>query len=509
MGGPAYVRVSCLTLAAALVLAPGPATADQRTAGSLQREAARLAADGEYTGALALIDEGLALEPGRLPLLQLRASTLFEMRDFEGALAAYEAFLAANPKGANRRAALRIVANLEAARTTSLDLTITGATPDHAADVYLDTRSLGTFCTAAPRCKRGLLPGDYKIIVERPGHKKLSERISVTRGQTLALERALVEEPSAVTVAVAGPGATVVLDGKELGAAPQNVTVDAGDHTVEVRAPGHATERRPFAAHRGEPVALDIALTPLVPIAVTPSSAEILLGDKPVAREQDALVLPRGAVAITVRAAGFVPRTVEVPADRPAGYRLDVALDPAPARLTAKGAPRGARIRVDGRDAGTVPLDGPIELSRGDHTIEVSAPGRRSFRTQVTVDSDVPLRLTVTRMPSTRRRWTKVAAAGTSVAVVSWAAFGTLALMRSADFDDRAREPGVTPSDGMLTSLSDSGGTFATLSDVSMALSLAGAGAFTFFYLREGKEPSAGHIGPLLLPDAIGVGGTF
>jgi hypothetical protein len=156
-----------------------------------------------------------------------------------------------------------------------------------------------------------------------------------------------------------------------------------------------------------------------------------------------------------------------------------------------------------------VPLAAPIELDRGDHTIEVRAPGRRSFRTQVQVDSDAPLALSVTRMPSTSRRWTWIAAAGTGAAMVSWAAFGTLALGRSSDFDDRAREPGVTRADPMLTSLSDSGGTFATLSDVSLALTLVGAGTVTWLFLREGQEPSAGRITPLIAPTGVGVGGSF
>src|SRR4051794_32184658 len=101
MGGPTRDRAtSGAALALLLVLAAGRAAADNPAAAiAKQREAARLVADGDSPRALAVIDEGLALAPGRLPLLQLRAATLLEMRDFEGALAAYETFLAANPKG--------------------------------------------------------------------------------------------------------------------------------------------------------------------------------------------------------------------------------------------------------------------------------------------------------------------------------------------------------------------------------------------------------------------------
>ncbi len=513
MGGQQLVRAA-LSAVVVVLCATGGAHADDKQAAAKQKEAARLVADGEYTRALVVIDEGLVLAPGRLPLLQLRASTLVEMRDFEGALAAYERFLAANPKGASRRSAQRNIANLAAARTTSLDLTITGATPDQAASVYLDSKSLGVFCTAAPRCQRGILPDDDKIILERSGHKKLTERVTIALGQTLTLERALIEEPSAVTVSVAGdgtaaPAAVIVIDGKELGPAPQALTVEPGDHTLEVKAADHAPVRQTFAAHRGEPVTLAVTVQRLVPIAVNVAHAKLLVGTTPVPVEAGHVILPAGALSLTVRATGFVSQDVAVPAERGSGYRIAVTLAPAPAPVAVVGGPRGAIVRVDGRVVGTVPLSAPIEVAQGARTIEVSASGRAPYRTRVDVASHEPLELTIARMPSTRRRWTWVAAAGTGAALISWGAFGTLALQRSSAFDDRAREPGVTPMDPRLTSLVDDGNTYATVSDVSLGLALVGAAASTWLFLHEGKGESAGSLVPLVSPGAVGVSGAF
>ncbi|MCA9675807.1 MAG: PEGA domain-containing protein [Kofleriaceae bacterium] len=515
MRGQRRVRVWVYVCLAAATVAVGAAPAradDPQAAIAKQKEAASLLAQGEYAEALAVIDEGLQLAPERLQLLELKASTLLELRDFEGALAAYEAFLAAKPKGANKRAAQRIVNNLAPVRTTAIDLTVTGATADQPASVYLDTKSLGVFCVAAPTCHRGIMPGDYKIIVERPGHKKSSERVSITKGQTLTLERTLVENPSPLTVAVAGGdgvAVTVTLDGKPLDAPPQALAVDAGDHTLEVAAPGHATERQSFAAHLGAPVELAVTLRPLLAVAINVADAEVLLDDAPVARQDDALVIPAGAVTLTVRAPGYVTQQVEVPAERPAGYRLDVTLAPAPAPLTIDGAPAGATVAVDGHVAARLPLVEPLMLAQGDHTIEVRAAHRASFRTEVQVDRDAPLHLEVATMPSTRRTWTWVAAAGTGAALVSWGAFGALALQRSSSFDDRAVEAGVTPTDATLRSLSDQGHAYAVVSDVSLVLTLAGAGAATWLYLHEGRGASRGEITAVVAPGAVGVQGTF
>ncbi len=515
MGRPRRVRTLPSLLALTLVLGLGVGAVHADEAATRQREAARLLADGDYARALEVIAEGLELAPDRLELLRLRAATLLEMRDYEAALTAYEALLAAGPKGANKRAVKRIVANLSTVRTTSLDLTIAGATEPDPARVYLDTRSLGAFCVAAPRCKRGLPPGDYKLIVERAGHRRLSERVTIVVDQSLVLERTLREEPSAVTVDVASPegepaaGATITVDGAPLADAARAATVEPGDHVVEVRAAGHVTEQATFTAHKGEPIAIAVRLRRLIPVALNVADAEILLGDAPAPRQDGALALPAGAVTLTVRAAGHRTQVVEVAADRGAGYRLDVALALAPAPFTVEGAPPGAVITVDGRVVGTMPLTGPIDLEQGAHTISVTAARRAPFRTEVGVASDAPLRLEVSRMPSTRRTWTWVAAAGTGVALASWGAFGLLALQREADFDDRARQPGVTRTDPMLGSLRDSGDTYATLADVSMGVTLVGAAAATWLFLREGKETSAGQIVPLVGPGAVGVTGSF
>lgn len=499
------------------VAATPPALADDpRAAASKHKQAKRLIADGEYVQALVAIDEGLALAPKSLPLLQLRGSALLEMRDFEGALAAYESIVAAGAKGANKRTAERIIGNLQAVRTTKLALAIQGATADDPATVYLDTKTLGVFCTAAPACERGMLPGDYKIIVERPGHKKLTERVTIELGQTLAFERALVEEPSPLSVNVVAASATtpaspstIVVDGKELGAAPQTTTIDPGDHTLEIRTAGHVTERQTFAAHQGKPVALAVTLRRLVPITVNAPGADVLLGDSPAPREADALALPVGAVTLQVRAKGYRPAAVDVPAVRPDDYRVEVVLAKAAAPLTVEGAPRGAVVSVDGRVAGTVPLAAPIDVEQGEHTVEVTAPQRATFRTRVDVGSDAPLQLEVAAMPSTRRRWVWIAAAGTGAALVSWGAFGALALREQSSFDDRAREAGVTPMDPALTDASDAGGRYARFADVGMVLTLAGAGTMTWLYLKEGRGQSRGEITPLVAPGAVGVQGSF
>lgn len=47
--------------------------------------------------------------------------------------------------------------------------------------------------------------------------------------------------------------------------------------------------------------------------------------------------------------------------------------------------PTGARVTVNGRDAGVVPLRGPVRVSAGEASLVVTAPGHREFSRWVTV----------------------------------------------------------------------------------------------------------------------------
>src|SRR5262249_35679020 len=76
------------------------------------QEAVPLEANGEPEKALVVIDEGLAIAPKDLSLLELKGRITLNLGDHPGALAAYQAYLAAGATGANRRSAEDIVNRL-------------------------------------------------------------------------------------------------------------------------------------------------------------------------------------------------------------------------------------------------------------------------------------------------------------------------------------------------------------------------------------------------------------
>lgn len=287
--------------------------------GAKYKLAVSLNNNGEFDKALAAIEEGLAIAPKDLPLLGLRGTVLLTLRDYPGALAAYQAYVDAGAKGASRRAALKIIDDLGAVKSTFLDITLaSGPVP-----IYLDSKTQGVFCTAAPSCHKAMLPGDYKVIAERPGFERWTGRVTIVKGQTANLTIRLVEKPSLFTVRVEPPGARIMVDDAAYDAP---TTVAAGKHRVVVSLQGHVEARLEATAHEGKPVELDVALTQLVAIRVEPPGAQLLLDDTPVAVADGSIAVPPGTHALVARAKGFVDRRIEIPAERGPDYQLAIEL---------------------------------------------------------------------------------------------------------------------------------------------------------------------------------------
>lgn len=309
---------AALAASAAALAAPG---VDARDA---YQRAARLDADGDAESALALIDKGLAAAPKDLPLLGLKGAVLLKLRDYAGALAAYQAYLDAGATGANRRQAQQIVSNLAAVKSTFLDVALSNGP----ASIYLDSKTQGLFCTAAPSCHQGVLPGEYKVIAERPGFERWTGQVAVEADKATKVAISLTELPSQLTVRVAQPGARITVDGA---AYERPMAVPPGKHAVAISLAGHADLHHDVVAGEGKPLELDLSLMPLVPVRGAPPGAQLTLDGAPVELRDEAIPLPPGAHVLVARAKGFQDLRIEIPADRAADYAVAVQLAPVPA----------------------------------------------------------------------------------------------------------------------------------------------------------------------------------
>lgn len=461
---------------------------DLNAARDKYKEAARLAADDDNDKALAVVDDGLKLAPRDLQLLELRGSLLLKTRDYGGALAAYQAYVDAGATGANRRAAVKIVQSLAAVKTTFVDI----KTSNGPGTVYLDAKSQGVFC--AGDCKKAILPGDYKVIVERPGFERWSKTISVPAKQTVEVAVTLVEKPSALALHVTPDGARLALDGAALPAAP--ATVPGGDHELVVARDGYATQKVAVHAHEGAALSLDVALVPLVPLQLAPpdAAATFTVDGKPAVLEHGGVAVPPGAHALVATAKGYHDETVAIPAERGADYKVAVALAPVGAMLEVANAPAGADIVVDGKRVATTPLQQPVEVPPGAHAIELRAGGFRAVHETGTFVGDGHVRLRVGALRPDNRVRAYLVAGGTVLALGAGAWASVVALDRHDAYDTQARQPGVTPNDPTLRALHDSGDHYALAADVGLGLGILGVAATTYLLMHEGTGYSEGSL---------------
>jgi hypothetical protein len=293
---------------------PGPCASLRRADELVENEA--------YQQAIAIADACLAAGPrqtDKLAALLTKGLALMWLRDYKGAESAYRTYVAAAPPGANRRAIQLRADDMKTAQSTFLDITVTNGP----ATIYLDVEAQLALCTAAPSCKPMALPRSTTVIARRPGFERWTQRVAVRPEATTPIAITLVEKPSLVTVRASPPGAQTTVDGAAY-TAP--VTLPAGKHRVAVVLAGHRSVQRDIDAREGKPVELDVALPPVIPIALEPAGAKLFLDGTPVAIESGGIAVEPDSRELVARSPGFTEQRIAIPRARAADHRIVISL---------------------------------------------------------------------------------------------------------------------------------------------------------------------------------------
>ena len=317
VGRSALVVAMALAAVTIALATATPAHAAPDTARSKYKAAEKLSTNGADAEALVVIEEGLKLDPKYGPLLNLKGTVLVRLRDYEGATAAFKAFLDTGVSGPTREAVLRTLKSLEQILATLLEVQV--SPPGTTAIIIKDK----PFCTAAPTCKKALTAGEYTVTAQREGFAPWTGPVTIVLTQSTRLEIKLTENPSQLTVVPTPSDAAISVDGA---AFPAPAAISAGPHKVTIAMVGYATVVREVTASLAKPVELQVALEPTTPARIVPENAKLLLDDKPIALDNGGLSLPPGKHVLRISAAGYHNEKREIPATRPAGYKIDVAL---------------------------------------------------------------------------------------------------------------------------------------------------------------------------------------
>ena len=456
-------------------------------------EAKAAVANGDIEAAVTILDAIIAANPQQGDALLLRGSIRLDSRDWSGALEAYEQYLAVAPRGAQKRAVEKMVASLAPVRTSKFELTV----PD-GATAYLDSKSLGVFCQAAPTCSKNVLPGEHRLILEQEGFDKLVVAVAFETGKTVRLNKALRSKPSKLTLNIQPASADVLIDGAPAAALPQNELL-AGEHLLTVTLAGHVTYRQTIVAAAGKPVDVSVLLQKLVTVKDVPANATITVDGKAseIVDGQVAIPADGNAHAVIVSAPEMLDKKTEA---RAVDSQIDARLRKAAIALSLATGSGKAKVFIDGTAQGPAPW----RIPAGEHTIEVRSSTGTETR-KATFEDDTQLRITGTEKRSRTKLWITLGA--TDGLATLGGVTGYWAVQNADRYTAYQKEAGAARIDPTSQDYRQNSQTGALISDVALVGAGLGAVLVGYWWLTEPKHGGALRVE--IGPTGGAVGGRF
>jgi hypothetical protein len=215
--------------------------------------------------------------------------------------------------------------------------------------VIIDGRRRGTLPLSRPV---RLLAGEHRVLVLRDGYAPAEATATVVPGKTAVLDLRLEALASAGRLAVndetGAPEAEVLVDGAPVGFAPWAGQLAPGRHLVSLRGKELGTAPREVLVLAGQTVTLPLRSEPLgaeVRIETEPPSAQLSLDGVLLARGPFQGRLPRRSLALVAVEEGYLRAEQQLPADHRGPLVLRLRVDEGHPRWRKKAEP--LRLRVE------------------------------------------------------------------------------------------------------------------------------------------------------------------
>lgn len=187
------------------------------------------------------------------------------------------------------------------------------------------------------------------------------------------------------------PGARAYLDGTDMGPVPVDIKdVKAGDHIVQVKAPGMQTGEKTVkvAAGSSQIVKFDLnADTPadhgtLKVVSMVPE-AQVFIDGAAVGKVPQEKKLAAGEHPVVVRLEGYKQFEQKVRVEPGQTVTVQATLKPV-GRLRILSTPASAEVIINGLPAGKTPLDQEVEV--GETVVRIEMPGFQPFEQTLTIE---------------------------------------------------------------------------------------------------------------------------
>ncbi len=223
-----------------------------------------------------------------------------------------------------------------------------------------------------------------------------TQRLQLAASKMAALRKKL----ALVHITSDPPGASIIIDRKELGyfgQTPRTVPLDPGNHTIELELAGHKRFASVARAVVGEMKEISGTLAPRLgrlQLTAIPADAKITLESRGTLVQSvtsgETLNVPLGTYTIRVVRPGYVPQEDQIRVQDDATTRLTLQLNSIAAKrstILVDTHEVPAKVYLNGRYAGV----GPATLRKvppGTHQIEVKAKGYLPWRQRVVLAPD-------------------------------------------------------------------------------------------------------------------------
>lgn len=216
----------------------------------------RLARSENWHAALVEFDASIAALPNRSALYN-RALCLRHLYRYPEAIEAFQhylEFVGADIEAAQRAEIDSLISTMgEMLTSISVEVSQPGAA------IFVDDREVGASPLDGPLL---LLAGRHEVRVALPGFVTIRRDVQVVTGREMSLDLTLEEEPrqGVLTVDSNVTEAVVWIDDEEVGLTGHPLLVDAGSHTIEVRAEGYRPGQRRFLIEADREQQVEVAI---------------------------------------------------------------------------------------------------------------------------------------------------------------------------------------------------------------------------------------------------------
>ncbi len=248
-----------------------------------------------------------------------------------------------------------------------------------AATVFIDGEEIGL----TPLSNIELAAGEHEVLVSKDRYEPIQQLIEIEgRQQQQSLSIDLLPAWANVNFSSSPAGATVTVDGEDLGLTPLSAEILEGEHEVLIKLAAHKawTEGLTVTARIDQSLPL-IELEQadgLVLLQSTPSNAGVTLdgayqGQTPL----ELTIAPGQSHELTFFLNGYEELRRDIQTQPDEEFALDVTLDPILSSVAILANPPDAELFINGESRG--PANQTVELLAASQIIEIRADGYVSF----------------------------------------------------------------------------------------------------------------------------------